>query len=76
MKMKIQDLLQIPFFRECRFVSTFSFREEDILSTEDEIEDIIKFVIHDELFEIKTEESGTKYSLAPKPVTYVICKVK
>lgn len=74
--MKIRDLLQIPFFMRCRFVSAFPCRKEDILSTEDEIVDIEEIVIHDEPFEIESEESVTGYFLAPNPVTYVVCKVK
>jgi len=75
--MKIRDLLQIPFFmKNCIFVPTFPCKEEDILSVEDEIEDIKEFVFTNDISKIKSEKSEAGYFLVPHRKTYVICKVK
>lgn len=77
--MKVRELLQIPFFRRCRFISTHSvppFSEDDMLSLEDEIEDIKEFVYYNDFFKIESEKSNTGYFLVPNDITYVVCKVK
>lgn len=74
--MKVRELLQIPFFRRCRFVSTHSvspFSDNDMLSVEDEIEDIEGFVCCDEPFSVVV---GARSLLVPNYITYVICRVK